>query len=89
MLAAYAFLGPMQYYPRGSKQHCKIKNSGSVVWTTSGHCLYICIYQVLHVKKNKVMLSLLWKSTETNAEIAARHSTLQNVKLFVGHYLKK
>ena len=31
------------------------------------------MYQVLHVKKKyKVMLSLLWKSAETNAEIAAR-----------------
>ena len=68
-------VGPIQCCPRGSKQHCtgkKSGNSGHVVWTTSGHSLDICIYQVHHVKKYKVMLSLLWKSAETNAEASAR-----------------
>ena len=86
-------LGRMQCCPRGSKQHCTEKNSdssGNIVWTTSGHCLYTCIYQVLHIqKKYKVMPSLLWKWAETNAERVARHSTQQPVKLLVGHYLKK
>ena len=54
-------LGPMQCCPRGSKQHCTGKKSGNsdnVVWTRSGHSLYISIYQVLHVKKiYKFMLS--------------------------------
>ena len=71
-------LGPMQCFSRGSKQHFtgkKSGNSGNVVWTTSGHALYICIYQVLHVNKN-VKLS------------AARHCTHQPVKLLVGHYLE-
>ena len=93
MLVAYAILGPMQYRPRGSKQHCKGKNSGisgNVVWTTSGHCLYICSYiSGPSYQKNKVMLSLLWKLTETNAEIAVWHSTLQPIKLFVRHHLKR
>ena len=48
-------LGPMQCCSaRGSKQHFTGKNSGNsgnVVCTTSGHALYIYIYQVFHVKK--------------------------------------
>ena len=40
-------------------------------------------------KKYKVMLSLLWKSAETNAETAIRHSTQQLLKHLVGHCLKK
>ena len=49
-------LGPMQFCSSGSKQHFTGKNSGNswnVVWLTSGHALYICIYQVLHKKKKK------------------------------------
>ena len=40
-------------------------------------------------KKCKVMLSLLLKSTETNAEITTRYFTQEPVKLLVGHYLRK
>ena len=72
-------LGHMQCFSRGSKQHFtgkKSGNSGNVVWTISGHPLYICIYQVLHVKKNIKLL-------------AARHSTQQPVKPLVRHCLKK
>ena len=77
MLTTYAILVLCNFVP-SSKQNFTGKNSGNsgnVVWTTSGHVLSICIYQVLHVKKKK-----LW---------AARHSTQQTVKLLVGHYLKK
>ena len=35
------------------------------------------------------MLSLLWKSAETNAEKAAWHSTQQPVKILVVHFLEK
>ena len=52
-------LGPMQFCSSGSKQHFTGKNSGNswnVVWLTSGHALYICIYQVLHKKKKKKKL---------------------------------
>ena len=80
-------LGPMQCYCRGCKQHCTGKIQA--IEATSGHSLYICIYEVLHVKKYKVILSLLWKSAETKAETAARHSTQQLVKLLVGCCLKK
>ena len=44
----------MQCCPRGSKQHCTGKNlgnSGNVVRKTSGHSVYIWIYQALYVKK--------------------------------------
>ena len=39
-------------------------------------------------KKYKVMLSLPWKFTETNAETVAWYSTQQPVKLLVRCYLK-
>ena len=35
------------------------------------------------------MLSLLWKSAETNAEKVAWHSTQQPVKSLVVHFLEK
>ena len=69
----------MECCARGFKQHFTGKNSGnsaSVVSTTFVHALYICMYQVLHVKKNIKLL-------------AARHSTQQPVKPLVRHCLKK
>ena len=52
--------------------------------------LYIYAYiRSFTSKKCKIMLSLLWKSTETNAEKAAWHSTQQPVKSLVVHFLEK
>ena len=52
-------LGPMQCCSTGSKQHFTGKKScnlGNVVWTTSGHALYICIYiRSFTSKKYKVI----------------------------------
>ena len=65
----------MQCCFRGSKQHFTEKNSGNlgnIIWTTSGHALYICIYMVLHVKKKYIKLS----------------ADRQFAQLLVRHYLK-
>ena len=92
MLAAYDILVLCNVVLEAPSNIAEEENSGNsvnVLWTTSCHSVYLCIYQVLDVKKYKVMLSLLWKLAETNAETAARHSTQQPVKFLVGHYLKK
>ena len=52
MLAAYAVL--VLCNVPCSKHHCTGKttgNSGNIIWTTYGDSVYICIYQVLFVKK--------------------------------------
>ena len=82
-------LGPMPCYSRGSKQHFTGKNSGNsgnVVWT-SGHALYLCIYQVLHVKKYiyKVIRSSTFypangqtfsRAVSKKVNLSARHAML-------------
>ena len=60
---------------------CRLSN----IWSLS---LHMYIPGSSRQKNVKAILSLLRKSAETNAETAARHSTMQPVNLLVGHYLK-
>ena len=67
------------------------KYSGNVVWTTSGHFLYICIYQVLHVKKYKVILSLQGHSEGTSSvafEVLIIICQIYFINLFIFNCLK-
>ena len=66
-------------------------NAGNVVWTTSGHFLYICIYQVLHVKKYKVILSLQGHREGTSSvalEVLIIICQIYFINLFIFNCLK-
>ena len=88
MLPAYAILSQTLQVTLHRKYS---GNAGNVVWTTSGHFLYICIYQVLHVKKYKVILSLQGHSEGTSSgafEVLIIICQIYFINLFIFNCLK-
>ena len=50
-VSGLCYLGPMQCCPRGSKHHCMHRTKFTQFRQCCLNSVYICVYQVFHVKK--------------------------------------